>query len=88
MLTLAARRSLLTQKCAASTYSGLTSADFMKKKTNEPILEYRKGSKERQDLESALAHYSKVNESAKIVKIDSKPKKKRLVEKFGDETVS
>lgn len=46
---------------SVSTYSGLTSADFMKKKTNEPILEYRKGSKERQDLEAALAHYSKVN---------------------------
>ncbi|CCD64341.1 L-glutamate gamma-semialdehyde dehydrogenase [Caenorhabditis elegans] len=59
MLSFAARRSLITQKCAASTYSGLTSADFLKKKTNEPILEYRKGSKERQDLEAALAFYSK-----------------------------
>ncbi|EGT52707.1 CBN-ALH-6 protein [Caenorhabditis brenneri] len=59
MISFAARRFLLTQKRAASTYSGLTSADFMKKKTNEPILEYRKGSKERQDLEAALAYYSK-----------------------------
>ncbi|CAI2347184.1 unnamed protein product [Caenorhabditis sp. 36 PRJEB53466] len=57
MLSLAARCSA-AQRCA-STYSGLTSADFMKEKTNEPILEYRKGSKERQDLEAALAFYSK-----------------------------
>nr|pir protein F56D12.1 [imported] - Caenorhabditis elegans [Caenorhabditis elegans] len=67
MLSFAARRSLITQKCAASTYSGLTSADFLKKKTNEPILEYRKGSKERQDLEAALAFYSKVNSSKKNI---------------------
>ncbi|CAB3404531.1 unnamed protein product [Caenorhabditis bovis] len=54
---------LIVQRVAlrrsASTYSGLTSAHFMKKKTNEPILEYRKGSKERADLEKALEHYSK-----------------------------
>uniref|UniRef100_A0A8R1HLY7 Multifunctional fusion protein n=1 Tax=Caenorhabditis japonica TaxID=281687 RepID=A0A8R1HLY7_CAEJA len=55
MLSLAARAS----KRWTSTYSGLTSADFLKQKTNEPILEYRKGSKERQDLEAALAFYSK-----------------------------
>ncbi|CAI5442057.1 unnamed protein product [Caenorhabditis angaria] len=44
---------------SVSTYSGLTSADFLKQKTNEPILEYRKGSRERQDLEAALDYYSK-----------------------------
>lgn len=41
-------------------FSGLTSADFLKKKTNEPILEYRKGSKERIALEDELAKLSKV----------------------------
>ncbi|KAK6046954.1 1-pyrroline-5-carboxylate dehydrogenase [Cooperia oncophora] len=44
---------------AASTFSGLTSEQFMKKATNEPILEYKKGSKERQELEKELEMLSK-----------------------------
>ncbi|XGW11551.1 hypothetical protein V3C99_012772 [Haemonchus contortus] len=43
---------------ASSTYSGLTSEQFMRKATNEPILEYKKGSKERQELEMELERMS------------------------------
>ncbi|KJH42804.1 1-pyrroline-5-carboxylate dehydrogenase [Dictyocaulus viviparus] len=39
--------------------SGLTSEQFMKKVTNEPILEYRKGSNERVELEKELDAMSK-----------------------------
>ncbi|CAD6193990.1 unnamed protein product [Caenorhabditis auriculariae] len=42
-----------------STFSGLTSEEFLKKKVNEPILEYKKGSRERKALEQELSHYSK-----------------------------
>ncbi|KAE9416835.1 hypothetical protein Angca_004028 [Angiostrongylus cantonensis] len=38
----------------ASTFSGLTSEQFMKKATNEPVLEYRRGSTERLELEKEL----------------------------------
>uniref|UniRef100_A0A914CFX0 Multifunctional fusion protein n=1 Tax=Acrobeloides nanus TaxID=290746 RepID=A0A914CFX0_9BILA len=41
-----------------STFSGLTSEQFMKKPTNEPILEYKKGSKEREALEKALEEFA------------------------------
>jgi 1-pyrroline-5-carboxylate dehydrogenase len=39
--------------------SNLTSEQFMKKPTNEPVLEYKKGSTERKDLEKALDKYAK-----------------------------
>ncbi|TKR81767.1 hypothetical protein L596_015590 [Steinernema carpocapsae] len=44
---------------SSSTFSVLTSEQFMKKPTNEPILEYKKGSAERVALEEMLAEYSK-----------------------------
>ncbi|PAV86389.1 hypothetical protein WR25_15384 [Diploscapter pachys] len=56
---LIARHVLPVSRRSATTFSGLTSADFLKKKTNEPILEYRKGSKERIALEDELAKLSK-----------------------------
>lgn len=40
------------------TYSGLTSADFLKNPTNEPVLTYKKGSVERESLEEALKELS------------------------------
>uniref|UniRef100_A0A0N5C9F5 Multifunctional fusion protein n=1 Tax=Strongyloides papillosus TaxID=174720 RepID=A0A0N5C9F5_STREA len=40
------------------TYSGLTSTDFMKKPLNEPVLTYKKCSKERIELEKALKELS------------------------------
>ncbi|XGW11552.1 hypothetical protein V3C99_012772 [Haemonchus contortus] len=43
----------------ASTFSGLTSEQFMKNVTNEPALEYKKGSAERQALEKELETMSK-----------------------------
>ncbi|CAI4221499.1 unnamed protein product [Auanema sp. JU1783] len=43
----------------ASTFSGLTSEQFMKSMTNEPILEYKKGSTERLALEKELTAMSK-----------------------------
>uniref|UniRef100_A0A1I7YEN0 Multifunctional fusion protein n=1 Tax=Steinernema glaseri TaxID=37863 RepID=A0A1I7YEN0_9BILA len=42
-----------------STFTGLTSEQFLKKPINEPILEYKKGSSERAALEKALSEYSK-----------------------------
>uniref|UniRef100_A0A914VMQ6 Multifunctional fusion protein n=1 Tax=Plectus sambesii TaxID=2011161 RepID=A0A914VMQ6_9BILA len=48
----------LRRVSATRNFSGLTSADFMKKPTNEPILEYKKGSKERTALEEAIKKYS------------------------------
>ncbi|KAJ1366161.1 hypothetical protein KIN20_026765 [Parelaphostrongylus tenuis] len=43
----------------ASTFSGLTSEQFMKKATNEPVLEYKRGSRERTELEKELDSMSK-----------------------------
>lgn len=43
----------------ASTFTSLTSQEFMKNPTNEPILEYRKGTVERIALEQALSDLSK-----------------------------
>uniref|UniRef100_A0A0N4ZCK1 Multifunctional fusion protein n=1 Tax=Parastrongyloides trichosuri TaxID=131310 RepID=A0A0N4ZCK1_PARTI len=40
------------------TYTGLTSDDFMKKPTNEPVMTYKKGSAEREALEEALKEMS------------------------------
>ncbi|CAJ0607886.1 unnamed protein product [Cylicocyclus nassatus] len=42
-----------------STYSGFTSEQFMKQPANEPILEYKKGSSERAELEKELELLSK-----------------------------
>ncbi|KAI1718367.1 aldehyde dehydrogenase family domain-containing protein [Ditylenchus destructor] len=42
-----------------SSFTGLTSEQFMKKPTNEPILEYKKGSSERKALEEALENLAK-----------------------------
>ncbi|CAD5211782.1 unnamed protein product [Bursaphelenchus okinawaensis] len=49
-------RSLGSKRCS-SFYAGLTSADFMKKPTNEPVLTYKKGSEETNALEKALKEY-------------------------------
>lgn len=38
--------------------ASLTSAEFMKKPRNEPVLEYRPESEERKKLEEALKKYS------------------------------
>ncbi|KAI6242930.1 Multifunctional fusion protein [Aphelenchoides fujianensis] len=40
-----------------STYSNLTSEEFMKKPRNEPVLEYKRGSKEREALDKTLKEY-------------------------------
>ncbi|VDN36512.1 unnamed protein product, partial [Cylicostephanus goldi] len=42
-----------------STYTGFTSEQFMKQPANEPILEYKKGSSERAELEKELELLSK-----------------------------
>ncbi|KAK6020452.1 hypothetical protein OSTOST_13894, partial [Ostertagia ostertagi] len=42
-----------------TTYSGLTSEEFMRNVTNEPVLEYKKGSAERLALEKELEKMSK-----------------------------
>ncbi|CAD5216037.1 unnamed protein product [Bursaphelenchus xylophilus] len=47
----------LGSKRLASFYAGLTSADFMKKPANEPVLTYKKGSEERKALEKALKEF-------------------------------
>lgn len=39
----------------------------MKKPTNEPVLEYKKGSKERQDLEKALEKYASKVENVPLI---------------------
>ncbi|CAJ0948187.1 unnamed protein product, partial [Mesorhabditis belari] len=44
---------------SVTTFSGLTSEQFMKTSTNEPILQYKKGSNERKALEEEIASMSK-----------------------------
>ncbi|EYB91784.1 hypothetical protein Y032_0202g1788 [Ancylostoma ceylanicum] len=55
----------------ASTYSGFNSEQFMRQAANEPVLEYRKGSKERVDLEKELDALSK-NPTVVPVRIGTK----------------
>ncbi|ETN86151.1 1-pyrroline-5-carboxylate dehydrogenase [Necator americanus] len=62
---------------AASTYSGFTSEQFMRQAANEPILEYRKGSSERVDLEKELNTLSK-NPTIVPVRIGTKSIKNGL----------
>lgn len=50
---LAIKRDFLLTRCN-SVFSSLTSAQFMKNPVNEPILEYKKGSKERSALQEEL----------------------------------
>ncbi|PIO59238.1 putative 1-pyrroline-5-carboxylate dehydrogenase, partial [Teladorsagia circumcincta] len=49
------------------TFSGLTSEQFMRNPTNEPILEYKKGSQERQELENELEKMSQPSDHQTVI---------------------
>ncbi|KAK6055541.1 hypothetical protein COOONC_06955 [Cooperia oncophora] len=52
--------------CGFSRFIGLTSEQFMKNVTNEPVLEYKKGSAERIALEKELEAMSKTTTDVPI----------------------
>jgi 1-pyrroline-5-carboxylate dehydrogenase len=63
-----------------STFTNLTSEQFMKKPTNEPILDYKKGSTERKALEKALEEYA-----SKVIEVPLCIGKERITRKLEHE---
>uniref|UniRef100_A0AC34FYX9 Uncharacterized protein n=1 Tax=Panagrolaimus sp. ES5 TaxID=591445 RepID=A0AC34FYX9_9BILA len=66
----------------STTFTNLTSEQFMKKPTNEPILDYKKGSTERKALEKALEEYA-----SKTVEVPLCIGKERITRKLDREQV-
>uniref|UniRef100_A0A914YX92 Multifunctional fusion protein n=1 Tax=Panagrolaimus superbus TaxID=310955 RepID=A0A914YX92_9BILA len=66
----------------STTFTNLTSEQFMKKPTNEPILDYKKGSTERKALEKALEEYA-----SKTIDVPLVIGKERITRKLEHEQV-
>ena len=65
-----------SKNCSLLFSSTLTSTEFQRQMKNEPVLEYRKGSSERKQLEEAIKKYANVTTKVPCViggkEVDSK----------------